>query len=222
MSELKVHQDLPRPLFSRFYAKISPGMEDEGMADLRQELLAPLTGTVVEIGAGNGLNFGHYPATVTRVVAVEPEPRLRELAVAAAAAAPIPVEVTAGTAGNLPLPDGSVDGAVFCLVLCSIPDRHAALAEVVRVLRPGGTLRFLEHTLADTPARRRIQRLVDATVWPLLTGGCHTATDPARDIERAGLQLTSVRQLRFPFRGPRMPASPHALGSASAPDLGQP
>lgn len=210
-------QDLPRPLFSRFYAKISPGMEAEGMADLRRELLAPLTGAVVEVGCGNGLNFDHYPSAVTRVIAVEPEPRLRQLAIAAAGTANTPVEVTAGTAQHLPLPDGSVDGAVLCLVLCSIPDRDAALAETRRVLRPGGTLRFLEHTLADTPRRRRVQRLADATLWPLWTGGCHTATDPAGDIEAAGLRLEATRGLLFPESGPWMPASSHVLGGATAP-----
>ena len=71
---INASEDLPRPLFSRFYAKISPGMEAEGMADLRRELLAPLFGEVIEVGAGNGLNFAHYPPAVTRVVAVEPEP----------------------------------------------------------------------------------------------------------------------------------------------------
>ena len=77
---INASEDLPRPLFSRFYAKISPGMEAEGMADLRRELLPPLFGEVIEVGAGNGLNFAHYPPAVTRVVAVEPEPRLRGLA----------------------------------------------------------------------------------------------------------------------------------------------
>jgi SAM-dependent methyltransferase len=114
-------QDLPRPLFSRFYAKISPGMEAEGMADLRRELLAPLTGEVVEVGAGNGLNFAHYPAGVNRVVAIEPEPRLRALAAMAAEVAHPSVTVPPGRAQHLPLPDHTVDGAVLCLVLCSIP-----------------------------------------------------------------------------------------------------
>jgi ubiquinone/menaquinone biosynthesis C-methylase UbiE len=210
-------RDLPRPLFSRFYAKISPGMEAEGMADLRRELLAPLTGEVVEVGAGNGLNFAHYPPAVTRVVAVEPETRLRGLAVKAARQAEVPVLVVPGTAGRLPLPDHCADGAVLCLVLCSIGDRAGALAELRRVLRTGGILRFLEHTIADTRGLARVQRIADATVWPLLTGGCHTATDPAGDIAAAGFALTGLRRLRFPQTGPVMPASPHVLGGATAP-----
>lgn len=214
--------DLPRPLFSRCYARVSPGMEAQGLADLRRELLEPLTGQVIEVGAGNGLNFVHYPPAVSQVVAVEPEPSLRALAVTAAERARVPVTVLAGTAERLPLPEHSVDAAVLCLVLCSLPDRPRALAQVRRVLRPGGTVRFLEHTLADTPGRVRVrvQRLADATLWPLLAGGCHTATDPAGDIVAAGFTVTTIRRLPFPATGPWLPATPHVLGSATALDLG--
>src|SRR3712207_9118882 len=85
--------DRPRPVFGRLYARISEGMDAEGLAALRTELLAPLSGSVVEIGCGNGRNFARYPAAVTRVTAVEPEPHLRDLATRAAAAAPVPVTV---------------------------------------------------------------------------------------------------------------------------------
>ncbi len=209
--------DRPRRLFSRFYARISERMEAEGMAALREELLAGLTGEVVEVGAGNGLNFAHYPRTVTRVVAIEPEPYLRALATRAAETAPVAVTVHAGTADRLPLADDSVDIAVLCLVMCSLDNRPAALAELTRVLRPGGTLRFLEHILAATPVLRTVQRVADATVWPLLAGGCRTATDPAAAIRDAGFQVTTIQRLRFPENRFTQPASPHVLGSARAP-----
>lgn len=212
--------DLPRPWFSRFYARMSPRMETEGMAELRRELLGELSGRVVEVGAGNGLNFAHYPNAVTGVVAVEPEPRLRALARDAAAVAPVPVEVVPGMADQQPLPDGSVDAAVLCLAMCSFPDRPAALAELRRVLCPGGMLRFLEHTRAVTPGLRLAQRIADATVWPLLTGGCHTNTDPATLITDAGFTVTSIRRLNFPEEGPTTPASPHVLGTATTPKAG--
>jgi hypothetical protein len=112
VSEASVDGDIARPVFSRFYARICPRLEDEGLAELRAELLAGLTGDVVEIGAGNGQNFRHYPAGVRSVVAVEPEPHLRGLAVQAARAATLPVSVRAGRAESLPLPEASVDAAV--------------------------------------------------------------------------------------------------------------
>lgn len=214
--------DRPRPWFGRFYARISERMEDEGIADLRRELLADLTGDVVEVGAGNGMNFRHYPATVTAVAAVEPEPYLRGLAVRAAAAARVPVTVHAGRADRLPLPDDSADAAVLCLVMCSLDDRAAALAEVRRVLRPGGVLRFFEHTRAETRGLRLAQRIADATLWPLLAGGCHTSTDPVGAITDAGFRVADCRRLRFPERRFTQPSSPHVLGVAHAPPTGQP
>ena len=210
--------DLRHPLFSRFYAGVSRWMEAQGMAELRTELLAGLTGRVVEIGAGNGLNFAHYPPTVTEVLAVEPEPYLRSLAARAATTAPISVTVVAGRAERLLLPDHSADAAVLCLVLCSLPNRPAALAEARRVLRANGTLRFLEHTIAATPGLRVVQRVVDATVWPRLAAGCHTATDPTAAIREAGFEIAHLRPLRFPVvRWFTQPGTPHVLGRATKP-----
>jgi ubiquinone/menaquinone biosynthesis C-methylase UbiE len=209
--------DRPRPVFSRVYARISEGMDAEGLAALRTELLAPLSGSVVEVGCGNGRNFARYPAAVTRVTAVEPEPHLRDLATRAAATAPVPVTVVAGTAEALPAPDGGADAVVLCLVLCSLPDRQRALAEVTRVLRPGGTLALLEHGLGPTRRLRAVQRLADATLWPLLAGGCHTAVDPVGLVKGAGFEVTALRRLRFPDTRLTLPATPHVLGLARRP-----
>ena len=210
-------RDRPRRLFSRCYARMSVRMEDEGMRELRVELLTGLRGEVVEVGAGNGMNFAHYPRTVASVVAVEPEPYLRALAARAAAEVSVQVTVLPGTADRLPLPDESVDAAVLCLVMCSLDDRPAALAELRRVLRPGGFLRILEHTIADTPGLRAVQRVADATLWPLLVGGCHTATDPIAAITAAGFEMINLRRLRFPDIRFTQPSTPHVLGTARAP-----
>ncbi|MFC5996986.1 class I SAM-dependent methyltransferase [Pseudonocardia hispaniensis] len=209
--------DRPRPVFSRCYARLSKQMEAGGMAPLRRELLEGLTGNVVEIGCGNGMNFAHYPTTVTDVAAVEPEPYLRALALRASTTAPVQVRVLPGTADRLPLPDHSTDSAVVCLVMCSVDDRPAMLAELIRVLRPGGQLRFLEHTLAETPALRATQRIIDATVWPRLAGGCHTAVDTTALISDAGFEITRLRRFRFPDIRITLPTVPHVLGSATAP-----
>jgi ubiquinone/menaquinone biosynthesis C-methylase UbiE len=206
-----------RPLFARFWLWVSPGMERGGMARLRDDLLAGLSGRVIELGAGNGLNFAHYPPEVTHVVAVEPNPHLRRVAVRAAARAPVPVEVSDGTADRLPAADADFDAGVASLVLCSVPDQPAALRELRRVIRPGGELRFLEHVQATTPGLRGVQRTLDATVWPRLGGGCHVGRDTAAEIERAGFRTERLERLRFPDSRLTMPSTPHILGRASRP-----
>src|SRR3954469_15281982 len=116
----------PHPHFARFYKKLSPKAEGRGQAEHREELLAGLSGRVLELGAGNGLNFSHYPATVTEVIAVEPEPTLRAAAEEAAAKAPVPVRVVDAVADELPFADGELDAAVASLVLCSVSDQASA------------------------------------------------------------------------------------------------
>jgi len=113
---------------------------------------------VLEIGAASGRNFTLYPRTLSDSVAVEPEPYLRERAKEAPGCAPIPVTVLDGTAEALPAADSSFDGVVVCLVLCSVRNQASALAEIHRVLRPGGRLRFYEHVLADAPRLECAQR----------------------------------------------------------------
>ncbi|RFU20475.1 class I SAM-dependent methyltransferase [Geodermatophilus marinus] len=189
-------------------------MDRAGAAGHRRRLLAGLSGRVLEVGAGSGADFPHYPATVTEVVAVEPEPHLRELARRAAASAPVPVTVVAGTAEHLPAADGSFDAAVCALVLCSVPDQGAALAELHRVLRPGGRLAFWEHVRAGTPGRARVQDVLDRTVWPRLAGGCHTGRDTAAAVAAAGFRLAPVERFRWPDTRLPAPTSPHVLGSA--------
>lgn len=208
-------QNMRRPVFSRLYVRASgPAMERAGGNVHRRRLLAGLHGEVLEVGAGNGLNLPHYPAGVTRVVALEPEPRLRGDAGTAARTAPVPVEVVDGVAERIPAPDGSFDAAVACLTLCSVADQSRALAEVRRVLRPGGELRFFEHVRADSPRMRRVQRALDATVWPLLCGGCHTGRDTLAAITAAGFTLGPVDRFHFPETSVPFPSTQCVLGTA--------
>jgi ubiquinone/menaquinone biosynthesis methyltransferase len=142
-------------------------MDRAGTTAHRQRLLAGLTGVVIEVGAGNGLNFAHYPAQVTHVLAVEPEPRLRDLARKAAAAAPVRVEVVDGLAEQLPASSASFDGAVACLMLCSVPSQQTALAEMHRVLRPGGRLLVLEFSKPENPLVAAAYGAFQS-LWPLV------------------------------------------------------
>jgi ubiquinone/menaquinone biosynthesis C-methylase UbiE len=208
-------QEISRPVFSRFYANVAgPALEKAGMSEYRKRLLAGLSGQVIEIGAGNGLNFQHYPAEVKRVLAVEPEPRLRALAEDKARAIPLDIEVAEGRAERLPAQDASFGAAVVCLTLCSVTDQAAALAEVHRVLRPGGQLRFFEHVRAESAFMRSVQRVADATFWPLLCGGCHTGRDTQAAITAAGFTTTQAEKFDFPATRLPFPAATHVLGTA--------
>jgi ubiquinone/menaquinone biosynthesis C-methylase UbiE len=199
------------PLFARFYSRlVAPSIERQGGDDLRQRVLAGLKGTVVEIGPGDGANFAHYPDEVTRIVAVEPEAYLRERA---SSHTDERVELRNAVAADLPVGDGEADAVVCTFVLCSV-DQVAALAEARRVLRSGGELRFLEHVRAHEPgAGHRTQRVLDATVWPRLFGGCHVSRDTVAAIEEAGFTLTELDRFAFP-EGARGPSSATVLGYA--------
>jgi len=202
------------PLFARVYARLSAGMEHAGVGEHREKLLAGLSGAVLEVGAGNGLNFGHYPESVSSVLAVEPEPYLRGIAERKAARSPVAITVRDGTAERLPAADGTFDAVVASLMLCSVPDQARALGEMHRVLRPGGELRFMEHVAAQSPGQRRIQRLADATIWPACFGGCHAGRDTVAAISAAGFRVTELNRYRLPESRLPWPTTPHARGVA--------
>lgn len=204
------------PIFARVYARTAASMEEAGVADHRKHLLAGLVGRVVEVGAGNGLNFSHYPVSVTEVIAVEPEPYLRAQAEVAARNTPIKVSVVDGDAEHLPIDDGSVDVAVTSLVLCSVSDQTAALAEIRRVLRPGGELRFYEHVLASDARLARIQRLVNP-IWTRFAGGCRLTRNTLDVIQAAGFIVDECEQFLFQPCLPAKLAAPHILGKAHKP-----
>jgi SAM-dependent methyltransferase len=210
----QVQHTVYHPIFSRLFALTSHAALDKGEAGHRRDLLAGLSGRVIEVGAGNGINFAFYPTSVTEVVAVEPEPYMRSLAVQAAGTAPVPVTITDGVAERLPAEDTSFDAGVVSLVLCSVRDPARALSELFRVIRPGGELRFYEHVRANTHGLARLQRAVDALFWPRAFGGCHTSRDTRAAIEGAGFVIESCRE--FPFRLCFLlaPVSPHILGTA--------
>jgi ubiquinone/menaquinone biosynthesis C-methylase UbiE len=204
------------PLFARMYTRMSEG-EPAEQIEHRRETLRGLAGRVLELGAGNGRNFAHYPSGVTAVVALEPEPYLRERALAAAAAGPVPVEVVDAVADALPYEDSSFDAAVASLVLCTVPDQERALAELYRVIRPGGELRFYEHVLAHGQPLRRVLEFADRSrLWQSLAGGCHPNRETLPAIEKAGFVVERSR--RFSFAPTRLiPAIPHILGVARRP-----
>lgn len=208
--------EVRHPIFARFYQLLSAQDESSGEADHRREMLRGLAGRVIEIGAGNGLNFKHYPPTVSEVLAVEPEDYLRQRAQQAAAQAAVTIRVIDGLAGQLSAEDGSFDAAVASLVLCSVPDQAAALAELFRVIRPAGELRFYEHVLADELGFARLQHAI-GRVWPLFAGGCHPDRNTANAIEAAGFHIEHCRYFTFQRSFIEHPVAPRILGTARRP-----
>jgi len=209
-----VPAEVHHPLFARFFDRFSRLLERE-VGPRRAELVADLSGRVLEVGAGNGINFRRYPSSVQEVVALEPEPYLRARAENAAGAAPVTVSVQAGVASPLQFEDQSFDAAVASLVLCSVPDQAAALSELRRVVKPGGQLRFLEHVRSDKPGKARVQLALDRSrAWPLVAGGCHCARATVAAIEAAGFAVRSVQKIDV---GPGWAlTNPHVIGVAEA------
>ncbi|TDC62652.1 class I SAM-dependent methyltransferase [Streptomyces hainanensis] len=206
---------LQNPRFARSYLRIAEQTDRRGGAEHRRRLLAGVRGRVLEVGAGQGRNFPHYPDTAREVVAVEPDDTLRDVAEREAVTAPVPVVVRPGQAGRLPGGDGEFDAVVFSLVLCTVDDQAAALAEAARVLRPGGQLRFYEHVRSP---RRWAALLEDAItpLWRRSAGGCHPNRDTEAAIRVAGFTVDEIDRFTFAPATPIPPLS-HVLGTATRP-----
>ena len=210
MSTRTQPRSVGHPIFARCYARVGHLMDAE-IADHRRRLLAGLTGLVLEVGAGNGLNFPHYPATVTEVLAIEPEPYLRHLALTAARQAPGP-DPGGGRHRRGPARPrrrhrrgGGQPGAVH---------GHRpgpGLGRDPPVLGPGGRLCFYEHVRATDPRLARWQDRLERP-WGWLAGGCHPNRDTVAAITAAGLRLVQLD--RFDLQAMPPLARPHVLGVA--------
>ncbi len=200
------------PLFARFWSRVSGRVVSNKR---RAELLAGLKGRVVEVGAGDGRNFTYYPDGLSEIIAIEPEPYLRALAEVAARSAAAPITVIDGTVERMPLGDGSCDAVVSSLLLCSVAHQGDALAELQRVLTPGGELRFFEHVVAEPGLGRAVQHGLDDTgVWPRLGAGCHLTRDTLASIAAAGFSIERSRRFTS---GPGTLGIPFVLGVARRP-----
>ena len=178
--------------FARYLERREARRPDPVHRELRRQALAGLRGRVIEVGAGDGRSFEHYPETVDRVLAVEPDATARAAARERAEVAKVPIEIVDGDAGSLPAEDESFDAAVVMGVLCSVPDPAEALLELRRVLIPGGELRFWEHVRSRNRAFRVLQRAGDALFWTRALGGCRTTRDTESAIRAAGFQIEDL------------------------------
>jgi ubiquinone/menaquinone biosynthesis C-methylase UbiE len=181
-------------LFAMVYDRVLEASEEACVRSWRAELLGPLTGTVVEVGAGTGLNLDHYGSGVERLVLVEPDRHMRARLARRLAESPWHgrAELLDATAERLPLDDDAADAVVTTLVLCSVPDQAAALAEIRRVLRPGGTLALLEHVLADHKPRRAAWQHRLTPLWRRLADGCHLDRRTTDVLSAAGFDVSGL------------------------------
>lgn len=205
------------PWFARGWAAAMGRLQPSAMKRERERLLTGLHGTVVEVGVGNGANFAYYPPAVERVIALEPEPYLCGVAERAAGEVATPIEVVGNVAEHIPLGDGEADAVVYSLVLCSVPNQAAALAEAWRVLRPGGELRYYEHVAEPRGTLgRRWQELLDRSgIWARMGGGCRVARETGEAILAAGFIVERERVQQF--GPPGTPVRRHLAGVARRP-----
>lgn len=179
-------------------------------AHLKTALFAGLRGRVLEIGAGAGVNL-HYFTEQVEFLAVEPNPHMRKYLHRAAQEAGLKVQIQAGCAEALPIEDNTIDTVISTLVLCSVDDPQQALAEVRRVLKPGGQFCFIEHVAApEGTFQNRLQHLT-APLWRFFGDGCNPHRKTGAAIEHAGFGQVDYRHEQIP--GVRL-VSPHIVGFA--------
>lgn len=163
-------------------------MSSKAMQEERRRCLEPIRGDVLEVGFGTGLNLPHYPATVTRVVGIDPSQTSARLARKRIAASPFPVETIGLSAERIPVADASFESIVSTFTLCTIPDVAGALREVHRALAPGGRFYFVEHGLAEDPKVVHWQERLNS-MQQVVCGGCHLTRPIATLIEQAGFEI---------------------------------
>ena len=183
-------------IFATLYERMSrSGSERSFMEPLRKEIIGQARGLVLEIGAGNGLNFAFYdPDQVERVEAVEPDPAMLRYARERVKTARVPITLTQAPVEALPFADETFDSAVATLVFCSVTDPVRGLSEIRRVLKPGGTLLLVEHVRAKGAIAARLQDVV-TPMTRLLAGNCHWNRDTERSVTDAGFEIQDRRDL---------------------------
>ncbi len=180
---------------ARIYDALTTQLDRKGFGERRERQVADLRGDVLEIGAGTGLNVPRY-RLARRLVALEPDHTYARRLRARGDAAGIPVEVVEGRAEDLPFAGASFDHVVTTLALCSVGDLDGSLREIWRVLRPGGSLRFLEHVRGEGATARWQDRLTP--LQRRIADGCHLNRDTAAAIERAGFCIEHLERFDLP------------------------
>ena len=198
--------------FAALYDRGLKATEENGLREMRRELLSQASGRTIDLGAGTGVNLDLFPEAVSDLVMAEPDPHmLKQLRAKAAGRGGL--EIVEASAQELPFADDSFDTAVFTLVLCTVPDPELALREAARVLKPGGKLLFIEHVRADEAGLAGWQDRLEKP-WRFLADGCHCNRDTVAMIESSPLKLERVESGELPKTPPIV--RPLASGSAVA------
>ncbi|MDX6634042.1 MAG: hypothetical protein QOF06_245 [Solirubrobacterales bacterium] len=197
--------------FAAIYDRGLKAAEDAGLREIRREVLAEASGRTIDLGAGTGVNRELYPESVTELVLAEPDPHMLKK-LRAKLRKGREVEVVQAPAQSLPFEDDSFDTAVFTLVLCTVPDPRAALAEAARILKPGGKLLFIEHVRSRHPGLARWQDRLEKP-WRFIGDGCHCNRDTVATIRSSPFELIEVEHDRLPKAVPIV--RPLARGSAT-------
>ncbi len=206
-----VHDNPIRGRLNAWFFHVMESTMDAHYGARKRALFADLPRTIVEIGAGAGANLRYYRAG-THVHAIEPNPHMHARLAARAASLGVGVTIHTAPAEAIPLPDASVEAVVSTLVLCTVHDPAAVLAEVRRVLRPGGRFVCLEHVAAEEgTALAALQRAIRRP-WAYVFEGCHTHRETGRALTDAGFSALSVERFRQPT--PFVPVRPHLVATA--------
>lgn len=200
--------------FSALYDRAFAATEEAGLRRMRSELLAGARGRVLELGAGTGANLELYPEAIDSLVLVEPDPHMTRQLRAKLAGSGRRAEVIEAGGEQLPFADASFDTVVVTLVLCTVSDPGAAVAEIARVLVPGGRLLFLEHVRAEDAGLARWQDRLE-TPWRFLADGCHCNRDTVATIAASPLSVERVERDKLPKMAPLV--EPLVSGSAVLP-----
>ncbi len=182
--------------FAALYDPIMAGSEVRGLSRWRSDLLGDLSGDVLEIGAGTGLNLEHYPDDADLVLS-EPSPEMRDKLEERLRASGRKGHVIDAAAESLPFDDARFDAVVSGLVLCSVVDPARCLAEIFRVLRPGGRFAFIEHVGSDHAGVYGVQRVIEP-VWKVAARGCHLTRDTGSLICDAGFEVSTLDHTPLP------------------------
>ncbi len=200
--------------FTALYDRGLSGTEEAGLREMRRELLASARGRTIDIGAGTGANLDLFPSAVTELVLAEPDPHMLKRLRPRLDESGLSAELIEAPAERLPVEDSSFDTAVFALVLCTVPNPSAALAEAARVLRPEGRLLFIEHVRSEHADLARWQDRLEKP-WRFLGDGCHCNRDTVATIAASPFAVERLERGRLPKAPPLV--RPLAWGSAMLP-----